>query len=327
MTFVFVRTDAMLANGAGRVARRAHQSLYCYHDYVPRIIPAGSCLIVFVYHPLPKSEYGLLEDDSRRYPEAAASFAKERRALGQMEKCIPWDRASAVVCASSFTAESVIADGCSPDKIKIVPYGLPDAGPKAVAEVWRSNDVEFLFVGQGIQRKGLHHLIRAWQLHPRMGCRLTIVSYQIDPAIASLITDASIRLLGYQSREELDSLFAAADVFVMPSLIEGFGLVYLEALAHGCHIIGSPNSGLPDLGFGPDAVSLVSPGGVAELAAAPESCSQTARVGGYNKAEIAKVAERWTQAHFRQAIGDHATQVLREFATDQVKATELPLQS
>jgi len=56
----------------------------------------------------------------------------------------------------------------------------------------------------------------------------------------------------------------------------GFGQVYLEALAHGCPVLGTANTGLPDLGSESDGVFLVEPGNVTELAAklANEECER-----------------------------------------------------
>ena len=49
------------------------------------------------------------------------------------------------------------------------------------------------------------------------------------------------------SQPELEQLYQQADVFVLPSLVEGFGYVYLEALARGCFCLGTWNTGLPDV--------------------------------------------------------------------------------
>jgi glycosyltransferase involved in cell wall biosynthesis len=57
-----------------------------------------------------------------------------------------------------------------------------------------------------------------------------------------------VRWLDSVSGEELDRLYAAADALVVPSLCEGFGHVYLEAMGRGCAVVGTRNSALPDIG-------------------------------------------------------------------------------
>jgi glycosyltransferase involved in cell wall biosynthesis len=165
-----------------------------------------------------------------------------------------------------------------------------------------SGKCRFLFVGQGIQRKGLHHLIRAWQARPRPGASLTLVCYRIDPAIASLITDSGIQLLPRRSPEELAEHYRQADVFAMPSLIEGFGLVYLEALAHGCHVLGTTNTGLPDLNLGDAAATVIEPGDIASLDAALSELIDRKREAVFDPQAIANRASRWSWADFRQGV-------------------------
>jgi len=95
----------------------------------------------------------------------------------------------------------------------------------------------------------------------------------------------------------------------MPSLIEGFGLVYLEALAAGCHVVGTENTGLPDLPLGPDARTLVPSGDIEALAATIERLIARHEAGGFDALAIASEARRWTWADFRERIADHARTV------------------
>ena len=61
----------------------------------------------------------------------------------------------------------------------------------------------------------------------------------------------------------------------MPSLVEGFGQVYLEALAQGCPVLGTSNTGLPDLGDEVDGIFVTPPGRVEELRAQLEHLART----------------------------------------------------
>ena len=308
MNRVFPVSDGFLAAKAGRIARRTRQAVYAYHDYVPIDLPDDVPLVVFAFHPMPVLEQRILEEDSEMFPEAAAALQREERTVRR--RPIDWSRTAAAVCASAFTARSLIEDGCDPAKITIIPYGLPDAGHVTRKTGISGQGGQFLFVGQGIARKGLHHLIRAWQSNPPHNARLTIVSYRIEPEIAALIEHPSITLLAYLPREELDQRMEAADVFVMPSLVEGFGLVYLEALAHGCHIIGTRNSGLPDLALDDGALSVVEVGDLPGLSKTLNELALRASAGDLDRSAIAASAAAWTQARFRQRVSAHAAAVL-----------------
>ena len=133
--------------------------------------------------------------------------------------------------------------------------------------------MQLLAVGSIIPRKGYDVLIQAlvgltdrdWQLgivgsdqfSPDTGCRLR------DIILRSGL-DSRVRLLGTMNEADLSRLYAAADVFVMPSLYEGFGMVLTEAMARGLPIVcttgGAAAETVPD-----SAAIKVSPGDVLEF--------------------------------------------------------------
>lgn len=76
-----------------------------------------------------------------------------------------------------------------------------------------------------------------------------------------------VRFMGLLGHDALPALYQAADVVVVPSLTEAFGMSALEAMASGKPIIASNTGGLPEL-VGPKHGILVEPGNVPELAAA-----------------------------------------------------------
>ena len=98
-----------------------------------------------------------------------------------------------------------------------------------------------------VEHKGIDLLIRALDVED-LDCLLVIggdgpLRAQLEQQAAnSQRVDA--RFLGRV--EEVDSLLAACDVFVLPSRLEGFGLVYLEAAMHGVPSIGTRVGGVPD---------------------------------------------------------------------------------
>src|SRR6185503_11385171 len=131
---------------------------------------------------------------------------------------------------------------------RIVPYGV-EVSSRPRAEVV-PQEFHAVFVGSGGQRKGLHHLLLAWQRASLPGgSKLTLVCRVIDREIERIAArTGGVQLRRGLSQTLLESTYANSTLFVMPSLVEGFGQVYLEALAQGCPVLGTPNSGLPDIG-------------------------------------------------------------------------------
>lgn len=162
-------------------------------------------------------------------------------------------------CASTVTKNSLIAEGIKAGDVVVAPYGVP-----ADVDVRTTSNPEkckFLFAGQGIARKGLHILIEAWRQANLKNSTLTVVTSRTDPEIVEFARGLeNVDFLPRQDHSQLLKTMAQHDTFVMPSLIEGFGLVYGEALAAGCRLIGTENTGMFDMNL-PESVGTVVPAG------------------------------------------------------------------
>lgn len=116
------------------------------------------------------------------------------------------------------------------------------------------NVTPLLFVGNVIEQKGLTELVRAFselkKIKPEV--ELFILGSQndqgyknkLDELISSFSLDESIHFLGTKNQLEVATWMAAAEVFVLPSHIEGFGLVAVEAMACGTPVVGTRVGGL-----------------------------------------------------------------------------------
>ena len=110
-----------------------------------------------------------------------------------------------------------------------------------------------LFVGRLAEKKGVTYLINAMK---NIDALLIIVGD--GPLKQQLEEQASqmknkIKFLGAKTHEELKTIYASSDIFVAPSITakdgdkEGFGLVFLEAMASGLPVIGSNSGGIPSI--------------------------------------------------------------------------------
>ncbi len=112
----------------------------------------------------------------------------------------------------------------------------------------RRNSRSFSWAGVSI-RKGIPYLLQAFaQLsHPKK--RLKIigdVAPEAEPLLRKLPMD-HVEIIGAVPNHALAMHYSTADVMVLPSLEDGFGMVMAEAMACGCPVIASENTGGPDL--------------------------------------------------------------------------------
>jgi glycosyltransferase involved in cell wall biosynthesis len=160
------------------------------------------------------------------------------------------------------------------DEIKVIHLGSFIA-PKTPRTHFGSKKI--LIVSDISPRKNHLRLIKAFELvhraDPSNEAELIIVGYlrkdiqEFESTLQEIRRrnkEIKITIRGYVSDEEIQALYEEADVFIYPSLYEGFGLPVLEAMACGCPVIASNVSSLPEV-VG-DAGLLVDPYNVEALA-------------------------------------------------------------
>jgi glycosyltransferase involved in cell wall biosynthesis len=133
-------------------------------------------------------------------------------------------------------------------------------------------DKFILFVGTLEPRKNIPNLIKAFAKLNSTEYKLVITGKKgwkyksiFNTAESLKITDKTV-FTGYVPEDDLPALYSAADLFVYPSLYEGFGIPPLEAMACGTPVITSNRSSLPEVAG--NAALLVDPEDTDELAEA-----------------------------------------------------------
>jgi glycosyltransferase involved in cell wall biosynthesis len=215
-------------------------------------------LVALVHHPL-ALETGLSS------AEAEQIRVSERAALAAT---------CAVSVTSASTARVVMADyGVPGPRITVAPPGTDRAAPAAGSS---DGTVRLVSVGAIVPRKGFDVLVAALGTLGDLPWTLAIAgdrgrdptaAARLDADIARFDLASRVTLLGALSPEEIAALYDGADLFVLASRFEGFGMAYAEALAHGLPVIGTTAGAIPDT-VPPGAGLLVPPDDVAALAAA-----------------------------------------------------------
>jgi glycosyltransferase involved in cell wall biosynthesis len=103
-----------------------------------------------------------------------------------------------------------------------------------------------LMVGNSFLRKGTHYLIEAFKMIDRADAELWIRG-DVPEIYRNRISDKRIKIIPPVLPEKLVDLYKAADVFVQPSIDEGFGMTVLEALSFGLPVVVTENVGAKDM--------------------------------------------------------------------------------
>jgi glycosyltransferase involved in cell wall biosynthesis len=149
------------------------------------------------------------------------------------------------IVASNFTKLTLIENGVPEQRIHRVPYGVDISAHKVRDE--RNSTFRVVFVGQMVQRKGLEYLLKAWSKLQLPNAELVLAGRgRVDTKLLAAFQSNFVYMSDLSDRK-LEELYDCSDVFCMPSLVEGFGLVYLEALACGLPVIATPNTGAADI--------------------------------------------------------------------------------
>ncbi|WP_342642688.1 glycosyltransferase family 4 protein [Rhodoligotrophos ferricapiens] len=207
---------------------------------LPMLKALGRPVIALVHHPL-GLEHGLSTE------EAQSLLASERAALAMAQHVIVPSRTTALTIQSLF--------GLSASAITIAPPGIEPV-PRAPRPLEPNEPLKILSVGSIIPRKGFDILVDALALIADRAWESSIIgATDLDPnsvaalrkQIAARGLESRIALPGAIQPDRLAQIYLQADMFVLPSRYEGYGMVFAEAMAHGLPVIGAAAGALPEV--------------------------------------------------------------------------------
>lgn len=184
-------------------------------------------------------------------------------------------KASRIFTISKASKDDIIAIYGVPEKRVVVTYPgikMKKTNSKNDKSSFKKYNIEgkyVLFVGTLQPRKNIQVLIEAFSRLTQKDVTLVIVGKRgwlyedILSAPKDFGIEQRVKFLDFVSDEDLPSLYANAECFVLPSLYEGFGLPVLEAMQYGCPVIVSKVSSLPEVGG--DAALYVDPKDVDDI--------------------------------------------------------------
>lgn len=208
---------------------------------------------------------------AEKYPELIFSSRKSRFFWDLKTRLAIW-QSDMVMTVSEFSKQGIVEHfGLDPRRVAVVSEGSADAfyplhDRQRIATVLARHGMQpdtrfILYVGGIAPHKNLAVLIEAFDLLAGEGrhedVRLVLVGdyendvFLIDQQIRGRMHDPALRkrvtFTGYIPDDDLNALYNAATVFVLPSFCEGFGLPALEAMSCGTVVIGSDTTSIPEV--------------------------------------------------------------------------------
>ena len=287
-----------------------HPSLFLLNKWLHRV---NQIPVISIVHHLRISElhpawqrpiYRTIE---KRYLNSVDGFIFNSRTTGEVVNNLITNRRPSV---TAFPAASHMPDPPDP--------GIITARAKA------EGPLQLLFVGNLIPRKGLHDLLTALTLLPENAWELFVIGDQeLDPVYTKRIYHQirvsgvadRIRFYGRMVGEDLRKLFLHTHVLAVPSQYEGFGIVYLEAMANGLPPIATTAGAAKEIIVNEQNGFLIDPGDSETLARIilelHQDRQKLARLGAAGPAKIFKTpilgrehganSRVFTQSHRRAA--------------------------
>lgn len=269
----YIRTDSAFATAVAQLELPPHEVFFGYSYGSLEMLEAekqrGVVTILDQIDP-GAAEFRLVAEEMKRHPEIAgpplefpaANCDRNRR---------EWELADIIIVNSEWTREGIVAEGADPGKIEILPLAYEVDGekqPQIKAEsrkqrtgsgelktkiknrfqvsdfrVSALSPLRVLWLGQVNVRKGIHYLMEAARLLEREKVQFDVVGPIGILPTAVATAPRNMTFHGSVSRDRAAEWYRQADVFVLPTLSDGFALTQLEALAHGVPVISTPNCG------------------------------------------------------------------------------------
>ncbi len=154
-----------------------------------------------------------------------------------------------IVVNSAWTREALIQEGVPKGKILVIPLAYDP--PEAASQLKRaypnsfnvSRPLRVLFLGSLIPRKGIYEMLDAMALLRTASVEFQFVGASDNEFGINLRENPHVHHVGPVARSRVHDFYRNADVFILPTHSDGFGLTQLEALASSLPVIASKNCG------------------------------------------------------------------------------------
>jgi len=185
----------------------------------------------------------MLQEEAELEPLFADSLNRQMPSPDESERLeIEVSLADHIMVGSTFARDTFVGQGIPAEKVQVITYGAEMQSHFHPRTAQRTDAIfRVIFAGQLTQRKGISYLFRAIEKIKGPDLELVLAGREAGSPEAFEFYRHVYRHLGDLSQAELAEAFRSSDVLVLPSLIEGMGLVVLQAMACGVPVIVTAN--------------------------------------------------------------------------------------
>lgn len=231
---------------ADRCARLTQQESFDVihaHDWMT--LPAGMVLAARSQRPLIVQIHATEFDRSGEHMNPAL-YEVERRGM----------EAAVTVIAVSHLTKRIIVEryGIAPEKIRVIHNGIELKAPSAMTPAIQHKEKTVLFLGRITMQKGPEFFVEAAALVLERfdNVRFIMAGWgdlgpHVVERVAALGLGSKVHFAGFLRGEDVERAYRMADVYVLPSVSEPFGLTALEAIQYGVPVILSKTSGVGEV--------------------------------------------------------------------------------
>jgi glycosyltransferase involved in cell wall biosynthesis len=151
-----------------------------------------------------------------------------------------WSAAKRIIVNSPWSRQALIQQGVPPEKIRECPLAYKPLTKPPIRCFRRQQRLRVLWLGTVCLGKGIVYAVEAARLLEQKRVDFTFAG-PLDVRLPGL--PANSRYIGKIARLQTGKLYASHDIFILPTLSDGFGMTQLEAMAHGLPVIATPHCG------------------------------------------------------------------------------------
>lgn len=249
---VYLRHDKWTADNLAKAKKEGLLGVYAYEDGALTTFKQAKQLGLYCIYDLPigywKSARLLMQKEFDLNPDWSSTltgFNDSEEKLHKKDEELAL--ADVIFVASSFTKKTLEEYPGKLADIKVIPYGFPDVTKQKKYEPLEKRKLKVLFIGGLSQRKGISYLFDAVEgLEDKV--ELTIVGHKsVEDCNALNLALEKHNWIPSLPHDQVLECMHGHDVFVFPSLFEGFGLVITEAMSQGIPVITTDRTAGPDL--------------------------------------------------------------------------------